>query len=184
MPSRDITNRSARFRRMVCGGLLPALILLSWFGGMWAGHALAAVRDDFESGQVTWRAGDADAQYRLESQQRITADPHSGQASELIQISAGVEPLFYFTHDVGSARIVAELSPSVWIKANRPGIQLLARVILPHTPDPRTGQPTATLDCRQQLREPGHLATIADFRHASIIKSTNSRLACANGSAS
>jgi len=107
--------------------------------------AAAAVRDDFESATVSWRPGDADAQYRLESHQRITADPHSGRASELVQISAGVGTFVYFTHDLGTARIVAELSPSVWIKANRPGIQLLARVILPHTADPRTGQPTATL---------------------------------------
>ncbi|HTQ39464.1 MAG TPA: hypothetical protein VMJ32_10570 [Pirellulales bacterium] len=107
--------------------------------------ALAAIGDDFESGEITWRPGDADVQYRLESHARITADPHSGQRSELLQISAGAGTYVYFTHEMGTARIVAELSPSVWVKANRPGIQLLARVILPHTTDPRSGQPASAL---------------------------------------
>src|SRR5205085_7017148 len=31
------------------------------------------------------------------------------------------------------------------IKASRPGIQILARVVLPHTADPRSGQPLATM---------------------------------------
>jgi len=112
---------------------------------MFAACAAAAVRDDFESGDVTWKPGDADVQYRVESHQRIANDPHSGQASELLQISAGAGTYVYFTHDLGSARIVAELAPSVWVKSNRPGVQLLARIILPHTTDPRTGQPTVTL---------------------------------------
>ena len=40
-------------------------------------------------------------------------------------------------------RIIDELRPYVWIKADRPGIQLLARAILPHTLDPQTHQPVA-----------------------------------------
>ena len=128
------------WRREVRGLLAGCCLAL-----MFAAYAAAAVRDDFESGDVTWRPSDADVQFRVESHQRITNDPHSGQASELLQISAGAGTYVYFTHDVGTARIVAELSPSVWVKSNRPGIQLLARVILPHTNDPRTGQPTVTL---------------------------------------
>jgi hypothetical protein len=107
--------------------------------------AQGALQDGFESAENSWQTGDADAQYRLESHQRITTDPHTGRGSELVQLTADSGTYIYFTHELGTARIVAELSPSVWIKANRPGIQLLARVVLPHTPDPRTGQPTATL---------------------------------------
>jgi hypothetical protein len=126
----------AFFRTLFVGGIL-ALALVQ--------QAPAAVQDDFETPEASWHPGDADASYRVESHQRITADPHSGRASELVQINAGTGTYVYFTHEMGTARIVAELSPSVWVKANRPGIQLLARVILPHTTDPRTGKPMATL---------------------------------------
>jgi hypothetical protein len=145
MPSSKTAILRTRLQRMACVRLVAVFFVLSILGGMFVSRVLAAVRDDFESGPVSWYPGQADVQYHLESQQRITADPHSGRTSELIQISAGVGTYVYFTHEVGSARIVAELSPSVWIKANRPGIQLLARVVLPHTTDPRTGQPTTTL---------------------------------------
>jgi hypothetical protein len=107
--------------------------------------ALAAVSDDFESAEISWRPGDTDVQYHVENHARISSDPHTGQRSELLQISAGAGTYVYFMHEMGTARIVAELSPSVWVKANRPGIQLLARVVLPHTQDPRTGRPTSAL---------------------------------------
>ena len=107
--------------------------------------AQAAVREDFETPQTSWQPGDADLSYRLQGHQRITGDPHSGQGSELIQLTGGNGSYVYFAHDAGTARIVAELSPTVWVKANRPGIQLLARVVLPRTLDPRSGQPVATL---------------------------------------
>ena len=54
-------------------------------------------------------------------------------------------PQVYFSHAVGQPRVIAELTPSVWIKSDRPGLQLLARVVLPRTEDPRSGQPVSTL---------------------------------------
>ncbi|HZZ29685.1 MAG TPA: hypothetical protein VFE46_16935 [Pirellulales bacterium] len=105
----------------------------------------APIGDNFESAEITWRPSDADVQYRLENHARINSDPHSGQRSELLQINAGAGTYVYFVHDLQPARVVAELMPSVWIKANRPGVQFFARVVLPHTPDPRSGQPVTAL---------------------------------------
>jgi hypothetical protein len=110
-----------------------------------AAIASAAILDDFEAPQASWKAGEADSQYRVLRQERIRGDAHSGQGSELIQISAATGSHVYFTHDCTAARIIAELTPSVWVKASRPGIQLLARIVLPHTVDPRSGRPVATL---------------------------------------
>jgi hypothetical protein len=144
---------SNRHDSALSGTLLHCILCSRLMPGLFAGcllaasvlHANAAVRDDFESAEVSWRPGDADLSYHLDIHQRINTDPHAGHGSELLQISAGAGTYVYFTHELGTARIVAELAPSVWVKANRTGIQLLARVILPHTIDPRTGQPTATL---------------------------------------
>ncbi len=114
-----------------------------------AGAPIASARsapfDDFEGPQVSWQIGDADVGYQLLRHQRIAGEAHAGRGSELVQITGGAGTFVYITRNVGSARIVAELKPQVWVKADRPGIQLLARVVLPHTPDPRTGRPAAVL---------------------------------------
>ena len=59
--------------------------------------------------------------------ERTSGDAHAGQGAELIQISGSLGTYAYFAHDVPAGRFVAELTPSVWVKANRPGIQILAR---------------------------------------------------------
>src|SRR5262245_89023 len=114
--------------------LFRALIfVLTAFSALSA--ALAAVpilEDDFEGPQPSWRAGEADATYRLEAQQRVRGGAHGGNGSERLQIAAGTGSYVYFSHSIAPARVVAELSPSVWVKSSRPGTQILARVVLPH----------------------------------------------------
>ncbi len=125
---------------------LALFCAISWMSvGVAPRSAQPAQFDDFEGPQVTWQTGDADVRYQTLRHQRVAGDAHSGQGSELIQIAGGAGSFVYFSHDVGSARIVAELAPRVWIKSDRPGIQLLAHVVLPHTADPRTGKPAAVL---------------------------------------
>jgi hypothetical protein len=144
MTGSKISAYAGRFLRLfLISGLLS-------IGCVWAAApppraASAATVDDFEGAENSWRPSEADTQYRLENHARISSDPHSGQRSELLQISAAGGTYIYFSHELSPVRIVAELSPSVWIKANRPGIQLLARAILPHTMDPRSGQSLSIL---------------------------------------
>jgi hypothetical protein len=107
--------------------------------------AQSAQFDDFEGPQVSWQVGDSDVRYQLLRHQRIAGEAHTGRGSELVQIAAGAGSFVYISRDIGSARIVAELAPHIWIKADRPGMQFLARVVLPHTTDPRSGKPAAVL---------------------------------------
>lgn len=123
---------------------LPYLFLALLQLGSVGSAARAAVVDDFEGPQVSWMQGEADAGYQLVSHQRVQNDAHSGRSSELIQLTGQTGSYVYFTHSIGTARIIQEFAPSVWIKANRPGIQLMARVVLPHSVDPRTKRPIAT----------------------------------------
>ena len=51
----------------------------------------------------------------------------------------------YFAHDVGRPRVIDELAPSVWVKADRPNLYLAVRVVLPRTTDPRSGRPVVTI---------------------------------------
>ncbi|HEY2759627.1 MAG TPA: hypothetical protein VGI75_02765, partial [Pirellulales bacterium] len=105
--------------------------------------ARATIVDDFESPQLSWTAADADAKYRILRHQHLEGDARTGHGAELIQIVAEAGTRVNIGHAIVAARIIDELKPSVWIKADRPGIQLLARVVLPHTLDPQTRRPVA-----------------------------------------
>ena len=67
-----------------------------------------------------------------------------GNGCEWLQIEAAGSQI-YFAHDVGRPRIIDELTPSVWIKSDRPGPHLAVRVVLPRTIDPRSGRPVVTI---------------------------------------
>ena len=43
-------------------------------------------------------------------------------------------------HDIGRPWVIDELRPSIWICADRPGIQFFAEITLPRTLDPRAGR--------------------------------------------
>lgn len=92
-----------------------------------------------------WRLADSDCGARLIAQPPAAGDARRGAASETVQLVAGQGSYAYLVRPLPPARVIAELSPGVWIKSDRSGLQLLARVVLPRTPDPRTGAPMTTL---------------------------------------
>ena len=70
---------------------------------------------------------------------------HSGHGCEWLQLEGEGGSFVYFSHEIGRPRVYEELVPSVWVKSDRAGLQLAARIVLPRTADPRTGQPVATI---------------------------------------
>ncbi len=75
----------------------------------------------------------------------------------------------HLVHDIPPSRVIEELDISLWVKSNRAGLQLAARVVLPRAKDPRTGNPAHHVDSRQLLRPGRHLAEADDRpdRHCS-----------------
>ena len=51
----------------------------------------------------------------------------------------------YLIHPIPQSRVLAEWMAALWVKADRMGLQLLARVVLPRTRDPQTGGPMTVL---------------------------------------
>ena len=127
--------------------LLRSLLVVCWWCWLlWAAAPLAAdYRNSFESPEVSWQVIDADCPVRVEKHQRDFRVAHSGNASEHLAINAGRGTYVYLAHSIDRARVIAEWGPSLWVLADQPGMQLMARVVLPRAQDPRTGTPITTL---------------------------------------
>ncbi len=107
--------------------------------------AQGVVRDDFEGPEPTLRDAGGDATYKIEFQRRVVEGAHSGRACEQVRIAGSNGTCVYLSRSISRARVIGELSIGMWVKADRPGLQILARVVLPRSNDPQTGQPLTTL---------------------------------------
>jgi hypothetical protein len=135
--------------------LIGAFTLLLGFLTLARGQQIHT--NDFEKGnEPFWVKGQADAVFR-EIAHRMTdpgnaAEPaHGGRRSETIQVDAEAGSFIYYTYDLGRAPVGDDLSISLWLRANRPGMQLLARVVLPHERNPRDPEQTLSTLIRGDL---------------------------------
>ncbi len=103
-----------------------------------------AWREGFEGPRLRLSFLECDGPYRIDSQQCV-ADAHSGYQCEQIQLQLGQGTKCYVGLAVTPARVIDELAAGIWIKCDHPGPQLLARVVLPNTTDPRSGGPANLL---------------------------------------
>src|SRR5262245_2113438 len=89
-------------------------------------------RNGFESRVPSWVRGVSDAQFKEIAHDMSERTSHSGNFSEHIQLDVGNGGFLQYAYIVGKAPVVDEMGISIWIKANRPGIQLQARLVLPN----------------------------------------------------
>ena len=101
--------------------------------------------EGFEGPQPSWREAGGDAQYRIVRHERVHGQARTGGGCETITVEGTRGTYVYVEHAVGKPPVIDELRPTVWIRADRAGLQIAARVVFPRTPDPRTGAPVSTL---------------------------------------
>ncbi|MGQ9574473.1 MAG: hypothetical protein ACUVUC_04080 [Thermoguttaceae bacterium] len=101
--------------------------------------------EGFEGPEASWRLVGGNARYRVEQHQRVRGEAHTGQGAEYIRLLGSGGSEVYFSHQVGRPWVIDELLPTVWVKADRPGIQLAAQVVLPRTRDPATQAPVTAV---------------------------------------
>ena len=115
---------------VLTAGLAAGLLVVS-------AHGQQTLQQGFEGRDPLWTPGAADAQYK-ETAHRITDEfAKGGRHSEYIELNAEAGSYIHYTYDIGKAIVSDELNVSLWVKANRPGIQLLCRVVLPREHDPK-----------------------------------------------
>ncbi|MFH1920570.1 MAG: hypothetical protein ABIP48_11870 [Planctomycetota bacterium] len=101
--------------------------------------------EGFEGPETSWRAEGGDARFEVLAHRRVGDEAFTGSGCEHVAISAAQGTHVYLSHDVGQPRVIDELLPTVELKSDHAGLELLARIVLPRTKDPRTGQPLAAL---------------------------------------
>lgn len=112
-------------------------------------------RETFESPEHVWKLANADCGVRVIKQQRTFETAHEGSSSEQLRFVAGQGTHLYYTFDLGRAPIIEESNFSLWLKADKARLQLLARVVLPRSLDERTGKPITALLQGEEYSEIG-----------------------------
>ncbi|MBI3410293.1 MAG: hypothetical protein HY040_18295 [Planctomycetes bacterium] len=116
------------------GRFVTALLVLVLTNG--PASAQQVHRNGFDGMQPAWVKGGFDAPFQESAHATTDVGPHDGQRCEYIQLDAKDGNYIHYQYAVGKAPIAEELSGSLWIKSNRPGIQFMARIVLPNERDP------------------------------------------------
>ncbi|MFL5240520.1 MAG: hypothetical protein ACJ8FY_00270 [Gemmataceae bacterium] len=108
-------------------------------------------RDGFETREPIWVKGSADAAFREIIHKMTDETAHGGQRSESIQLKAEQGTFIYYYYETGRAPMSDDFNAGLWVKANRPGIELLARVVFPNETDPKQPDRPLTVLLRGDL---------------------------------
>ncbi len=103
-------------------------------------------RNAFEARHPAWKKGTADGPFQELKHEMSGQVARTGQQSEFIQLTAEQGSFIHYVYPVGRAEAADDFSATVWVRANRPGTQLVARLVLPREPDPSNlDQPLTTI---------------------------------------
>ena len=131
-----------RLRWLACSSLFGLALALC----LPCADSQEIIQYGFEGRDTVWVQGESKAAFR-ETIHKITDEfARSGQRSEHLQLLVEQGEFIHYTYNVGRAPFNDEFTGSIYIRANRPGIQLLARVVLPQERDPKNpSQPLTVL---------------------------------------
>ena len=117
-------------------GLLCALLICCL-----CSPVVAQFSDSFETPQTKWSLLKTDGRVVTTSHGKDTRVYHHGSQSEHIQLVSGLATFIHYRYVTPRVKLIDEINPSLWVRANRSPIQLIAQVVLPRSIDPQTGQP-------------------------------------------
>jgi len=101
----------------------------------WAFAQTTIHKNGFEI-KPAWLKGAADAEFDEITHRIDDRDPRNGQGSEYIELNVKQGKSIHYVYPTAKAPISEEQRAAIWLRANRPGIKLMARVVLPAERDP------------------------------------------------
>jgi hypothetical protein len=106
----------------------------------WAETAAApSVFRSFDGPGATWQLAESRRDVRLVGQACVGDDAREGIGCERVLLAAPAGESAALACPVGNLPVLDELEARLWVKANRPGVTLAARVVLPRSIDPASG---------------------------------------------
>jgi hypothetical protein len=137
-----------RHFRLLVAGTLAAVVAVALAVSVKSQQGQQTLEYGFERGEPIWLAGPFDAAYKEIKHTLTDETAHTGQKSEVIQLHAEKGSFIYYTYPIGKAPVTDELNVTLWVKANRPGMQLLCRVVLPRERDPKNPEQPLTVQLK------------------------------------
>ena len=107
--------------------------------------ATATIRDGFEGPDKVWRQEQPDATIEIYSQGRTKRAAHEGVQSEGFEFKAGIGGGLYYSYALPPIPVTDDLAITLFVRSNRSGMQMLARVVLPADVDPDSRRPSFVL---------------------------------------
>ncbi|OYW16124.1 MAG: hypothetical protein B7Z55_14335, partial [Planctomycetales bacterium 12-60-4] len=136
----------------VCAAIFWAISVIS--------SAAEPLREGFETWEPTWQAEVLGNQPARVYRERTESAGRSGRG-ELIRLeSTEAEVEARLTQSLPAARVLDELTATVWIRSEQPGWTLVLSVVAPGAIDPRTGQPRRFVVRGDVYREPGRWSAL------------------------
>jgi hypothetical protein len=146
-------------------------LLLSSALGVHPALAQQVHRNGFETGKTAWQKSGFDAPHDVIAHNVTDQGAHDGQRSEYLQLNARQGNFIYYQYPVGKAPITPELVGRVYVKSNRPGIQIVARIVLPNERDPNNLEYRLTTTIRGEIyRNVGRWQALALGRATQLAK--------------
>lgn len=116
----------------LCAAIIFFTYSLSLFG---------QVQDSFESSEIAWKRVESDGQVIATAHRHDRQIFHHGKQSEFLELIAGQSTHIHYAYNTPQIRLIDELNPSIWVRANRNHVQIIGTVVLPRTMDPQTKKP-------------------------------------------
>ena len=107
--------------------------------------ATETLRDGFEGPTKVWRQEQPDAAIEIFLHDRTNRAAHEGTRSEGFEFKAGLGGGLYYSYALPPVPVTDDLTVTMFVRSNRTGVQLLARVVLPSDIDPDSQKPSFVL---------------------------------------
>jgi len=155
----QILRQLFSYKSVPSARVLSHLAPLFWCSCLVLGFAAAAWAEDYQNGfegeEISCRVDFNRRQVALKLHERNQTLAFAGQGAERIQFVAHEHDApVSIECEMPPSRILDELTISVNVFCNRPGLQIFARVIFPNQKDPVTGRPLARVVAGETLEKP------------------------------
>ena len=121
----------------------PAITVTALLLTTFSMFSLCGAEEEDET--LMWHVTHSDTTYRIDHHERSDESPRLEGSSESLRLHSAHGTYVHLARPIAPSTIIDELEIAVWVRADRPGLQMLVRVVLPRTRDPQTGQPLTTL---------------------------------------